>query len=96
MTGLTHVESSDADPDVTRMPMPDRLDRLQRRLGFAPLPFVCLLWNFLSSMYPSFSTTHWAFIYSMVVFGLLPVKVSPAAAAFNYIHVFLIRFNSNI
>ena len=54
---------------------PDRLDRLQRRLGFAPLPFVCLIWNFVSNMWPNVSYQTWVLVYLATIAGLLPVKV---------------------
>ena len=60
---------------------PDRLDRLQRRLGFAPLPFVCLIWNFVSNMWPNVAYKTWIYVYLVTIVGLLPFKVSRGSAA---------------
>lgn len=57
------------------LPVPERLDRLHRRLGFVPLAFACLLWNFLSSMAPEWDGGRWVAIYICMALMLLPFKV---------------------
>ena len=60
---------------MAALPIPERLDRLHRRLGFAPLPFVCLIWNFLSTMIPQWAVSKWVAVYCTIAAGLLLLKV---------------------
>jgi hypothetical protein len=59
-----------------RYSIPQRLDRIQRRLGFAPLPFACLIWNFMSAIGPRWAWWQWLALYAATATVGLAIKVA--------------------